>query len=247
MAHALQHPKVQGHARWKWQSKVTACVHDAGQRGQATHTLEVTTLERDLGVLVADDLSLGAQCRAAAATANWKFGIFKKTFTSRSRLLWEKLWKIHIRPHLEHAGQAWAPYLERDIKVLERVQRRVSKHIAGMSGLTYSERCAELDWTMHKERRRRGDAILFYQHHHGNAELEIDWHRVAPLSQIDGPAGGVRANELRLEPPRVRCRQRENFLATRVAEPMRHLPNNIMNSASVNAFKNAYDAHMAKR
>ena len=110
------------------------------------HTLETTTCERDLGVLVSDDLTFNSQCKAAAANANWKFGVFKKTFSSRSDRLWQKLWKTHIRPHLEHAIQVWSPYLKGDINVLERVQRRVSKHIAGMTDLTYEERLERLGW-----------------------------------------------------------------------------------------------------
>ena len=54
-------------------------------------TLETTNLERDLGVLVSDDLKIGPQCRAAAAKAMWKFGALKKVFMSRSPLLWNIL------------------------------------------------------------------------------------------------------------------------------------------------------------
>jgi hypothetical protein len=57
----------------------------------------------DLDVLVSDDLKLGAQCRSAAAKAKWKFGVLKKSFTSRSESMW---YKTHIRPI-----QAWSPHL----------------------------------------------------------------------------------------------------------------------------------------
>ena len=83
--------------------------------------LEVVNVERDLGV--SDDLILVSQCSAVAANANWKFGVFKKTFASLDPRLWQFLWKTHIRLHVEHAIQAWSPYLKKDIDVLERVQR----------------------------------------------------------------------------------------------------------------------------
>ncbi len=203
--------------------------------------LEVTTCERDLGVLVSSDLKLGDQCAAAAAKANWKFGVYKKAFASREKCLWQTLWKTHIRPHLEHAIQAWSPYLAKDIDVLERVQRRVSKHIAGLSSLSYPERLEALGWTTLKDRRTRGDVILAYQHLKGNACVDIGWKWATPLSQLTGPAGSVRANSTRLAPTIAKTKQRENFLTSRVAAPLKALPFDIKDFKSVNQLKNAYD------
>ena len=134
-------------------------VDDSG----TTHTLEATKVERDLGVLVTDDLKLGDQCRAAAAKARWKFNEMKQTFSSRCQQLWEILYKSHIRPHLEHGIQACSPYLKRDSEALERVQRAVTKHISGMKGLTYEQRLDKLGWTTLAARRLRGDLILTFQ------------------------------------------------------------------------------------
>ena len=213
-----------------------------------TETLQVTHLERDLGVLVSDDLKLAAQCRAAAAKANWKFGIFKKAFVSRSERLWQVLYKTHIRPHLEHAIQAWSPYLRGDIAVLERVQRRVCNHMPSVKfdrtgrRRTYDEQCKHLGWQKLVDRRERGDLIFTYQHLHGNAAVKLDWPWVAPLSSVEGAAAGVRTNDKRLAPPIYNLQQREHFLTSRVAVPLRALPTGIMNAPSVNAFKNRYDS-----
>jgi hypothetical protein len=112
-----------------------------GSDGQA-RSLEATTVERDLGVLISDDLKLGAQCSAAAAKANWKLGIYKRTFASRDPLLWQMLWKTHIRPHLEHAGQAWSPYKPKDITALESMQ---ACHWPGQAVVHRPPRGARLD------------------------------------------------------------------------------------------------------
>ena len=53
---------------------------------------------------------------------------------SRSKQVWEILWKTHIRPHLEHAIQSWLPHLKGGIDLLESVQRAVTKHIGSMKG-----------------------------------------------------------------------------------------------------------------
>ncbi len=79
------------------------------------HQLGTTTVERDLGVLVSDDLKVRAQVEAAAARANNKLGQLKKSFQSRSPELWSLLYNVYVRPHLEYAIVAWSPHLERDI------------------------------------------------------------------------------------------------------------------------------------
>lgn len=114
----------------------------------------------------------------------------------------------------------------------------------GMKGLSCDERLAKLNWSILKERVR----ILTYQPLHNNTELNLNtWHRENPLSQIEGPAGSVRANEVRLNPPiKYNCKQRENFFTSRIEAPLRGLPVNIMSVQTVNIFKNAYDDHKDK-
>ena len=90
---------------WLMRFNIAKCkVMHVGIKAKSTHSytmideqgdrkqLSVTTSERDLGVLVTDNLSLSAQCKAAAAAANWKFGVLEKSFSSRSQAIWTKLW-----------------------------------------------------------------------------------------------------------------------------------------------------------
>lgn len=216
------------------------------------HPLEVTRVERDLGVLVSHDLKFGPQCKSAAAMANWKFGLLKKVFISRDQRLWTTLWQSQIRPHIEHAIQVWSPYLAKDIKTLERVQRRVSKHMDGMKGKSYQERLEALGWTTLVDRRLRGDLIFAYRVHHcNNADdhqaqfvhpiVNLDWRWAQP---IEGPAGGTRANDIdvRVKPLSYgTCAQRSHFITSRVEAPLKKLPKSLMRKSSVNQFKNGYD------
>ena len=226
-----------------WGLAMSERIYTMTDESGAARELETTQVERDLGVLVSSDLKMGAQCKAAAAKARWVFAMLKRAFSSRSRRLWEILWKTHIRPHIEHAIQAWSPYLKCDINMLERVQRVVTKHIDGMRGLSYEQRLRELGWTTLETRRVRGDLIFTYQTLHNNALTSLStWNWAQPITLVGGPASSVRANEMRLNPPlRYRCKQRENFITSRVAAPLRNLPFDMMSAPSVNALKNAFD------
>jgi hypothetical protein len=219
-------------------NKRSAHVYTMEDSSGTAQVLQETMLERDLGVLISYDLKWRSQVEAAAARANRVFGIFKRVFQCRRPWLWQTLFKTYIRPHLEFAIQAWSPYLEKDIEVLEKVQRRVTKHIQGLSNLSYDERLRVLGWTNLRVRRERGDAILAYQHLHGNVEVELDWKWLLPTCV------GTRANDvprIAMPPPTRNCQQRENFFSIRVEKSWRALPNETANSKSVNEFKNAYD------
>jgi ribonuclease P/MRP protein subunit RPP40 len=127
---------------------------------------EVTRVERDLGVMISDDLKL------AAARANRVLGMFKKTFKSRGLSLWKSLYTTYIRPHLEFAIQAWSPYQAGDILTLERIQRRATKTITEISNLPYTERLKRLKLTSLEERRERGDLFQLFKFSRGIDSIE---------------------------------------------------------------------------
>ena len=117
------------------------------------HTLETTTVERDLGVLISADLKIKSQVDKATSQGNRMLGLAKRTFVSRDTNLWLKLYKTYIRSQMEFAVPAWNPYLTGDIKRLEQVQRRATRVAHEMRGVEYSERLKLLGLTTLEERR----------------------------------------------------------------------------------------------
>ena len=115
--------------------------------------------EKDLGVIVKNDLKSGVQCLAASRKANTILGFIARNFQCKNPEVITRLYTSLVRPHLEYAVQFWSPCYLKDESKLESVQRRATKLVPGFRCLTYEERLKRLDMFSLKNRRIRGDLI----------------------------------------------------------------------------------------
>jgi len=193
------------------------------------------------------------QARLSAAKGNKILGILKKTFVSRDTELWRKLFTSLVRPHLEYAVQVWNPYLEKDIEVIEKVQRRSSKVPDELKNLEYEERLKRWGLTTLTVRRVRGDAIQIYKHIN-NIE-KINWHKNPKFAPVIYGEGVNRAcknqNSLAIQRETFPSRNvndfchfvnvRHHFLINRVSEFWNKLPETVIKAPTLNSFKARLD------
>ena len=125
--------------------------------------LEKTKMERDIGITVEDNMKPAAQCVKAAKTAMAVLGQIGRAFQYRDRHIFVRLYVQYVRPHLEFASQAWNPWLQKDVEVLEKVQRKAVGMVAGLQGRTYAERLMELGLQSLEDRRRDADLVMAYK------------------------------------------------------------------------------------
>ena len=117
----------------------------------------------DLGIWYTADLKSSLQCRHAVSKAMKALGLIKRTFKYFNIYSLSKLYKTYVRPHLEYCVQVWSPYLAGDIDILEKVQHRATKLIAGIADLPYEQRNRILNLHSLYARRMRGDLIETYK------------------------------------------------------------------------------------
>jgi len=76
-----------------------------------------------------------------------------------------------VRPHLEFGNVVWSPRLEKDKKLVEGVQRRTTKIISGLKGLTCEQRLEKMKLPSMCYRKLRGDLIEVFKYTHNIYKL----------------------------------------------------------------------------
>ena len=92
--------------------------------------------------------------------AHQRANLIHRCFTSKNPDLLVKAFKVYVRPILEFNSPVWSPSLSNDILPIESVQRKFTKRIPSMSGLTYYSRLQVLRLESLEIRRLRTDLLL---------------------------------------------------------------------------------------
>ena len=109
--------------------------------------------EKDLGVLVSNNLKVGPQCNQAFQKANLMLGLLKRMIDNKTLHIMLSLYKSLVRPHVEYCVSAWSPHYIKDKDTSERIQHRFTRLIPGMQKLSYMERLAKLRLVIGQDRR----------------------------------------------------------------------------------------------
>ena len=194
--------------------------------------------ERDLGVIVQNDLKVDKQCSKAANEANKRLGMINRNFKCKARKVILPLYKSIVRPHLDYCVQAWRPHYRKDIEKLEKVQRRATKMVEGLGEYSYEDRLRILGLTTLETRFLRADLIEVFKILRGFENLDLD--RFFQVVED----GARRGHSFKLFKKRYRLDVGKFKFASRVCEEWNRLGDGIVSAGTVNVFKTRFDHHL---
>ncbi|KAK4822095.1 hypothetical protein QYF61_009795 [Mycteria americana] len=193
--------------------------------------IESSPVEKDLGVLVDEKLSISWQCVLAAQKANRILGCIKRSVASRSREVILPLYPALVRPHLECCLQLGSLQHRKDMNLLEQVQWRATKMIRGMEHLSYEERLRDLGLFSLEKKRLWGDLIVVFQYLKG--AYKKDGGRRFSRACSDRTGG----NGLKVKEGRFRLDTRKKRFTMRVVKHWNTLLREVVDAPSLETFK----------
>jgi hypothetical protein len=229
---------------WLMSFNVEKCkvMHLGKQNRRAVYSIDGTVLndvkeECDLGVIVQDDLKVSKQCLKAVTTANKILGMISRTFVYKSSAVILQLYKSLVRPHLEYCVQAWRPHLQKDISLLEGVQRRATRMADSLKGLSYEQRLDKMGITTLETRRLRGDLLEVFKICKGFEEVDSN-------DFFNFHSGVTRGHDLKLYKNRFKTDCGKYMFANRVVNEWNLLNIDVVASDTVLSFKTKLDRYL---
>ena len=166
--------------------------------------------EKDIGVIVDDQLKFKDHMYEKIKKANNMMGLIRRSFIHLGEEMFLKLYKALVRPHLEYANVIWHPTKIKDITAIENVQRRATKYLPSLKNLSYEERLQKLKLPTLRYRRLRGDMIETYKLMTGKYDHKIV--NFMPKQHDSSTSLPTRGHQLKLVQTKGREEPMEQFL-----------------------------------
>ena len=219
----------------------TGRVHSERTYAMNGEELDKIKMEKDLGIIINDKLKAADQVVEARKKALGMLGAIYRNVSYKGEEVIRKLYCAYVRPILEYCVQAWSPTLEKDGRLLERVQKRATKMVTGLRLLSYEDRLRKLDLFSLKYRRLRGDLIEVYKFVHGQHSGYLKG--MFELNETDRGRG----HQYKLIVKHSRTRLRQSFFTRRAVGHWNGLPENVVTAESLGSFKARLDKYYTGR
>jgi hypothetical protein len=198
-----------------------------------------TSCNMDLGVLRSDSFSYDEHVRSVALKASRMAGMTLKLFNTRDAEFLRRLYVAYIRPMLEYASPVWSPLTVSTSILLERVQRRYTKRVRGMTNLPYDQRLQLLHLETLAQRRTVSDMVLTYKSLRGLTPV------LPATLGLQVSSAPTRSCGLKLETLRPSNKLLSNCFQCRAPKQWNSLPKNVLRCRTVNVFKASTIEHLS--
>ena len=198
-------------------------------------TLECAQVEKDMGVMVDENLSGSRQCAVAVKKANRMLGYIARSIEYKSKEVILTLYNTLVRPHLEYCVQFCGPHYKKDIEALEKFQRRATRMVPGIKDKGYEVRLRMLNLFKLSKRRLRGDLIEAFKFIKGINKVDhVQLFRVSLVSR-------TRRDKWKLTKEKFHTNIWKYFFTQRVVNVWNSLPGHVVEAETLGVFKTRLD------
>ena len=189
---------------------------------------------KDLGVVIDNKLKFSKQALLSRNKANKMVGFMKHNVMYKSKEVVTSLTNAYVRPHLEYCQQACGHVNKGDMNMLEAVQRRATKLIPSINKLPYEQRLTELNLFSMERRFIRGDLIQVFKIVNKLDNLDFNTFFTYNLRSSRG-------HNKQFKKQSFRTNIRKFTFSQRVVDAWNALPQEAIDSESLNVFKSRLD------
>ena len=196
------------------------------------HQLKSTNCAKYLGVNISSNLSWSQHINQTVKKANSSLSFLRRNIGHCPQQIKSQAYTTYVRPILEYASCAWAPYTMYDINRLEAIQNRAARFtMSDYSRFSsVSSMKSQLNWDLLQSRRQKAKATMMYKIHHHLIDIQAPTLLI-PLVTI------TRGHNLRYQ--QIRCRldlYKYSFFPSSV-QLWNGLPVAVAEATSLDAFK----------
>ena len=116
-------------------------------------TLDWSTAEKDLGIMMDNQLKFSEELNRRVNKANSIMGVICRTFWFLDEETFTRLFVTLVRPHVDYASSVWSPHLKGEIDKVERVYTLFTTFCANV----YAGHC----WNSFRNARFRSLVVAF--------------------------------------------------------------------------------------
>ena len=200
-----------------------------------SHELNQTSSVKDLGILFSPTLKFSLHCASLARKALSRCSLIFKTFISTDAETLLLAFKVYVRPLLESDTPVWSPYLYKDIKTIESIQRLFTRRLFYRLGFEYQNYLCRMNYLNLKSleyRRVFNDLVMVYKILNKVVDLQSETLFSEKRSKYN-----LRGHSQQLNRQKSSIDCHKFFFSQRVIPIWNSLPDNVVSAPSVSSFK----------
>ena len=197
-------------------------------------------------MLVTDNLKWSSHINHIHSVASHLSYIVLRAFSTKNIWTLLKIYVTYIRPKLEYNSSVWSPYLKKDIKLIESVQKRFTRNVFIRCNLpfnSYVDRLTKLGIKSLEYRRLEFDLILMYKISHNLCDLNFSDYFVFQTCDYNLRRHDFTVQSLFHNASHDQFRQ---FYFNRIVSTWNQLPDVVVSASNLSIFKTklkSYDLH----